>query len=368
MQELPSAYITRSPYWFRLSRRSVGLAARLGAPMFVAFPLALLCTLALSGCGTSSEAEPSPLSLQSPFRVVTTTGMVRDIVERIVGDKGHVVGLMGDGVDPHLYKPTANDVRQLARADVVFYSGLMLEGRMESALEQVKRRGRAVFAVTEGLDRSVLIYPDNAPGHPDPHVWMDVSLWRQCAQRVATLLEQLDPDNASHYRSNFATYAAELAELDAYVRDAIQSIPEPQRVLVTAHDAFAYFSRAYGIPVRSAQGISTESEPGVNDINALVDFLVERKIRAIFVETSVSQANLRAVLEGAASKGWEARIGGRLFSDAMGPEGTYEGTYIGMIDHNATTIAEALGGKVPERGFRGQLQRAANSNSSTAQP
>jgi manganese/zinc/iron transport system substrate-binding protein len=184
---------------------------------------------------------------------------------------------------------------------------------------------------------------------------MDVAAWSECVGLVAEKLVRFDPAHAEEYRQNATGYRAELQRLDQYVRTAIASIPEQQRVLVTAHDAFHYFSRAYEIPVRSIQGISTESEAGVNDINRLVDFLAERKIKAIFVETSVSEKNIRAVVEGTAQKGWNVAIGGALFSDAMGRAGTYEGTYIGMIDHNATTIARALGGDAPEKGLLGKL-------------
>jgi manganese/zinc/iron transport system substrate-binding protein len=184
---------------------------------------------------------------------------------------------------------------------------------------------------------------------------MDVSLWSECVAHVAKVLGEFDPPNKDYYQQNAERYQQELQSLDDYVRQVITSIPEQQRALVTAHDAFEYFSRAYDIPVRSAQGISTESEPGVNDINSLVDFIVENKIKAIFVETSVSKSNLMAVIEGAASKGWKVEIGGQLFSDAMGAEGTYEGTYVGMLDHNATVIARALGGDAPEQGMNGKL-------------
>lgn len=321
--------------------------------------LAAIVLLAASGCGPAAGPATQPVKLRSPYRIVTTCGMVTDIVRQVVGDKAEVVGLMGAGVDPHLYKPTSNDVRELMSADLVFYSGLMLEGRMEEALAQVQRRGRPVFAVTEGISRQRLLQAEDASGHPDPHVWMDVALWRECTEWVAGKLSELDPANRDHYLARSADYASELQELDDYIRNVIATIPDQQRVLVTAHDAFGYFSRAYEIPVKSAQGISTESEPGVNDINELVNFLVERKIRAIFVESSVSQANLRAVLEGAASKGWSAEIGGQLFSDAMGPEGSYEGTYLGMLDHNATTITRALGGEAPPGGYRGRLAATA---------
>jgi len=285
--------------------------------------------------------------------------MVTDMVRHVAGERGEVTGLMGEGVDPHLYKPTANDVKQLARADVIFYNGLSLEGRLESTLQQLQRRGRSVFAVTDGLSESEQISLGGADGHRDPHVWMDVALWHQCTRHVAETLGQLDPDYREDYLARSADYGEKLTQLDQYIREVIASIPPERRVLVTAHDAFQYFSRAYEIPVQSAQGISTESEPGVHDINELVAFLVERQIGAIFVETSVSESNLQAVIEGTRSRGGTISIGGKLFSDAMGPAGTYEGTYLGMMDHNATTIARALGGQVPPGGWRGLLSKSA---------
>lgn len=332
-------------WWFWLSGRTFAL---------------LLLACALGGCGKNSSSMPQAgssagFSGSYPYTLVTTTGMVRDAVATIAGDKAEVIGLMGEGVDPHLYKPTRNDVRQLMEADIVFYSGLLLEGRMSDTFTQIARTGKPVYAITEGIDESFLLQPEGATGHWDPHVWMDVAAWSECVGFAAEKLAQFDPANAGAYRQNATEYRAQLKQLDDYVRRVIASIPQQQRVLITAHDAFQYFSRAYDIPVRSIQGISTESEAGVNDINRLVDFIVERKIRAIFVETSVSEKNIQAVVEGAAQKGWNVAVGGELFSDAMGKPGTYEGTYIGMIDHNATTIARALGGEASEKGFLGKL-------------
>lgn len=328
----------------------------------------LYCVIAasLSGCDASAQTRPSgsPDSNQSslgtfsgsyPYKVVTTCGMVTDIVRNVVGEKGEVAGVMGEGVDPHLYKPTRNDVKQLMEADIIFYSGLMLEGRMGDTFTRVARNGKPVYAVTEEIDPSSLREPPEFEGHWDPHVWMDVIAWAQCVEFVGKALGEFDPPNADYYRENAESYRAELEKLDTYVREVIATIPQDQRVLVTAHDAFGYFSRAYNIPVRSVQGLTTESEPSVDDINELVRFIVERKVGAIFIESSVSEKNIRAVIEGAADRGWKVAIGGELFSDAMGAPKTYQGTYVGMIDHNATTIARALGGSAPLRGMQGKL-------------
>ena len=315
--------------------------------------LLLLLLAALVGCDSPSVSGPRQVG---PYRIVTTCGMVTDITKRIAGDKAQVSGLMGEGVDPHLYKPTRGDVKQLSEADVIIYSGLLLEGRMADQFTKLARL-KPVYAVTEEVaeEPGFLIHPAAVEGHADPHVWMDVAAWSRCAGTVAKALSEYDPPNASYYQANAAAYQQELNELDAYVKRVIASIPEEQRVLITAHDAFEYFSRAYEIPVMSIQGISTESEAGVNDINRLVDAIVKRKISAVFIETSVSPKNIQAVLEGAANQGWKVKIGGELYSDAMGPANTYEGTYLGMLDHNATLIARSLGGEAPAGGFQGKL-------------
>ena len=209
--------------------------------------------------------------------------------------------------------------------------------------------------MSESLDREILRKPPEFDGHFDPHVWMDVKLWSQCVSAVASGMSEFDEAHTSEYRDRAESYQKELEGLDEYVRGVIDSIPREQRLLVTAHDAFGYFDRAYGLEVKSVQGISTDSEAGVADINSLVDLLVARKIGAIFVESSVSDKGLRAVIEGAAKQDRKVRVGGELFSDAMGQSGTYRGTYIGMIDHNATVIARELGGQAPEGGFQGKL-------------
>ena len=320
---------------------------------FNSLAMALLAITGLSGCaGSTSPKSTDAKSL----RIVTTTGMVTDIVQRVVGERAQVVGLIGSGVDPHLFKATRYDIKQLQQADLVFYSGLKLEGRMQDALEQVDRAGRPVVAVTSALEKSYLRSPPEFEGHYDPHVWMDVAAWGLCVNRVVETLVQTDPEHAEEYRENGKRYQSELEQLDQYVREVIASIPASQRVLVTAHDAFGYFSRSYGIEVRSVQGVSTEAEAGVHDVNRLVDYLVERKLPAIFVESSVNAKNIQAVIEGTASRNVTVQIGGELYSDAMGAAGTYEGTYIGMLDHNATRIARALGGTAPEKGLHGRLR------------
>ena len=306
-------------------------------------------------CSTACADSPSPV--KTPYRVVCTVGMVTDIVSRIAGDRAVVEGIIGEGVDPHLYQATRADIAKLLAADIVFYNGLMLEGKMADSLVKVGRK-RPVYAVTELIDEKKLLEPPEFAGHFDPHIWMDVSLWKAAAQMVAKTLTEFDRGGEDVYRTNAETLSRELDALHDYARRAIATIPKERRVLVTAHDAFNYFGRAYDIDVVGIQGISTESEAGIADINRIVNLLVERKVQAVFVETSVSEKNIRALCEGAASRAHQVTIGGSLFSDAMGRAGTYEGTYIGMIDHNVTTIVRALGGEAPAKGMQGKLTAA----------
>ena len=323
--------------------------------VFVALNAVLV---AISGCSSSEAVAPrSTTADNSPrVRIVTTTGMVTDLVRTVAGEHAELIPLMGPGIDPHLFKPTRNDVKKLFDANIVFYSGLMLEHRMEESLEQLSKSGHNVVAITEKLDRSRLRSPPDFAGQYDPHVWMDVELWSDCLPWIAEKLAAADPKHAEEFQQRAQAAQQELRGLDEYCRKVVQSIPESQRVLVTAHDAFGYFGQRYGLEVRSVQGVTTESEAGIQDVNALVDFLVEKKLPAIFVESSVNSKNIQAVIEGCRSRGVSVKIGGELYSDAMGAAGTYEGTYIGMLDANATRIARALGGTPPERGLRDQLE------------
>jgi manganese/zinc/iron transport system substrate-binding protein len=293
-----------------------------------------------------------------PFRVTATTGMVADIVHQVAGDRGEVTAIIGEGIDPHLYVPTRSDVAALMDADIVFYSGLLLEGKMTDTLVKVARGGRPVHAVTELVDESVLLAPEEFAGHFDPHLWMDVAGWMLAVDAVTGALAAFDPDGADGYRERASGYRDTLNELHEYALRVIGSVPEQQRILVTAHDAFNYFGRAYGLEVEGIQGMSTESEAGLDRINRLVDLLVTRQVGAVFVESTIADRNVRALIEGAAARGHTVAVGGELYSDAMGQPGTYEGTYVGMLDHNITTVARALGGNAPERGLQGKLSHA----------
>lgn len=310
--------------------------------------------LLMAGCGERAGGQGAG-ERQYPYRVVTTVGMVGDIVRNVAGEKANVQTLIGEGVDPHLYRPTPGDINALLKSQVIFYSGLMLEGKMADTLVSLSRHGKPVHAVTELLDPQYLLEPPQLQGHYDPHVWMDVAAWSLAVKQVANALAEFDPDNAEYYQANATGYRAELARLDEYARNSLASIPKNSRVLITAHDAFNYFGRAYGLDVLGIQGISTADEASVSDINRLVDAIISRDVKAVFVESSVPEKNVRALIEGVAARGRSITVGGELYSDAMGPAGTYEGTYIGMLDHNITAIARALGGSAPAAGMQGNL-------------
>ncbi len=317
----------------------------IGRRRLLAAPLLALPGLAPVGARAQGTAAAP--------RIVSTVAMVGDLVREIGGHRVRADTLLGEGGEPHTDRPTRADAARLNAADMSFYNGLLLEGQMTDVFVRLARAGKPVFAVTELLAADQLLKEDD--GKDDPHVWMDVSLWARAAERVRDELIRFRPGDAEVVRRNGADLASRLSALDAYITDVIGSIPERRRVLVTAHDAFGYFSRRYGIAVEGVQGLSTEAEAGLKRIQELVDMMVERRVPAVFVETSVNDRNVRALVEGAAARGQRVAIGGALFSDAMGAPGTYEGSYVGMMDHNATTIARALGGEAPVRGLNGRL-------------
>lgn len=275
----------------------------------------------------------------SRIHAVCTTGMVADLVREIGGEHVRVKQLMREGIDPHTYKACMGDIHALAGADVVFYSGLHLEGKLTETLERLSRH-KYVVAVTDVLDPEVLL--SEQEGVVDPHVWFDVSLWSQTAEPVAQALSKLDPENADLYRERAELYRGRLLTLHEEVRQRIATIPKEQRVLVTAHDAFHYFERAYDIEVQAIQGISTESEAGLHEINELVRYIADRGVKAVFVENTIDESNIRSLIEGCAAKGHRVRVGGELYSDSLGKVGTPEGTYVGMVQHNVDVIAGAL--------------------------
>jgi manganese/zinc/iron transport system substrate-binding protein len=312
-------------------------------PRFFAILLSLMLIMLLVGCGQSSEPESADLSSR-PIRVVATVGMIADVAENIGGERVTVTGLMGPGVDPHLYKATEGDVTTLTEADVIFYNGLHLEAKMGEVLEQMGSRTRTQ-AVTDAIDELELLSPPEFEGAHDPHVWFDVQLWMSAAEAIRDTLIEVDPGSEDLYRANAEAYLDELEKLDDHVREQTSRVPEQQRVLITAHDAFNYFGEAYGFDVRGLQGISTATEAGTGDVQELATFIAEREIPAIFVESSVPVRNIEAVQAAVQAKGFEVSIGGELFSDAMGDAGTEEGTYLGMVRHNVDTIVDALLGQ-----------------------
>ncbi|MFK8114479.1 MAG: metal ABC transporter solute-binding protein, Zn/Mn family [Rubripirellula sp.] len=307
--------------------------------------MALLWVALAAGCNRSSATATS--SGEGKPQIVTTTGMVRDMVAALVGEDADVVAIMGAGVDPHLYQPSRGDSVKLQRANVVVYNGLHLEGRLGEVLESRSKAGGATIAVGETLRREQLMDAD--AGLHDPHIWMDVSLWSQAMSHVAEALADALPDHAEKIRQRAVDYGQRLAGLHAEGAAAMDTIPESQRVLVTAHDAFRYFGRQYGVEVHGVQGVSTISDAAISDVNRLVELIVAKKVPAVFFESSVSPRQVKAIVEGARRKGLEVSSDSTLLSDSMGADNTPEGTYIGMMRYNFHTIAVALGGKVPAR-------------------
>ena len=305
--------------------------------------ISLCLIVVLVGTGCDPKGQPD-MSTDSKLRVVTTIGMITDVVRNVGAERVDVVGMMGPGVDPHLYKLTAKDVQRLGSAHLIFYNGLHLESKMGDVLAKMQGNTKTV-AVTDAVNQDMLLSPPEFEGQFDPHLWFDVTLWMKTVGKVRDALSEFDPDNTMMYWTNAERYLARLAELHQYVKSQAERVPPQQRVLVTAHDAFNYFGKAYGFEVRGLQGISTATEAGIADVQALATFIAERRIPAVFVESSVSSRSLEAVQAAVRSKGFDVKIGGELFSDAMGNEGTPEGTYIGMVRHNIDTIVNALVGE-----------------------
>lgn len=307
---------------------------------FTCFGLAL-CFGCKTDEGTSAGSANSKSTVAGPLYVVTTTGMIADTARAVAGTLAKVESLMQTGVDPHLYKASQSDVRRLTEADIIFYNGLHLEGKMGDILKKVGRR-RPVVAVGEALDKADLRRPAEYSGAHDPHIWFDVSLWLKTVGPVVEALKRLQPANAAVFTANGEKWKTQLQALDSWVSAEIATIPEKRRVLVTAHDAFGYFGRRYKIEVVGLQGMSTVTQAGLNDVERVVDLIVKRRLKAIFVESSVPRRTIEAVQEACKKKGHTVAIGGQLFSDAMGRPGTVEGTYLGMVRHNVKTIVGAL--------------------------
>lgn len=290
----------------------------------------------LNGCAPGNQGKRT-----GKLKVLATTGMIYDAVINIAKDSVEAAALMGPGVDPHLYKATQGDLSRLSEADVVFYNGLHLEGKMGEVLEKLGRV-KPVVAVAAKVPEEKLRDTPLFAGNYDPHIWFDVQLWKSAVTEVGKTLMEQDATNAAYYQKNMDEYLQKLDSLHSWVITQIASIPDNQRILVTAHDAFGYFGDAYNIEVNGLQGISTQAEFGLKDIADLVNLIVDRKVKAVFVETSVSERAINAVVDGCTQRGHQVTIGGNLYSDAMGEFGTAEGTYIGMVTANVNTIVSSL--------------------------
>ncbi len=302
--------------------------------LFQAFIATMILSL-LFGCSTEPQIDDGKI------QIVATTGMIADVAQNIAGDKATVISLMGPGVDPHLYRASEGDVQRLTNADIILYNGLHLEAKLAEIFEKMSTSKKTV-AVAGNIPTHLLLDSPAYEGQYDPHVWFDVTLWILAAERIRDELMAFDSANSETYMVNAETYIATLNALHEEVAAKALSIPEDQRVLITAHDAFNYFGKQYGFEVMGLQGISTASEAGAQDVQQLASLIAERKIKAIFVESSVPRRNIEAVQEAVAAKGWNVQIGGSLYSDAMGDKSTFEGTYIGMVTHNIDTITNAL--------------------------
>lgn len=296
----------------------------------------------LTGCSATEEGASATDLADRKVRVTTTTNFITDTVRELGGDRVEVTGLMGAGVDPHLYKASAGDVGQLRDADLIVYGGLNLEGKMADLLDELAERQTTV-AITKDIPRARLLAPPQGTAFDhDPHVWFDVGLWRIAARTAAAALKAKDPAHAAVYDANLARYLEQLSVVDVEVRAQIASIPRARRVLVTSHDAFGYFARRYDVDVVAIQGISTVTEATTASVRRVAEVIATRRVKAAFIESSVPRQTIDAVLAAARRRGADVRIGGSLFSDAAGDAGTPEGTYVGMLRANAETITKGL--------------------------
>ncbi len=302
--------------------------------------MAGILMLLILSCGNSKGNGEEKKSDTGKIKIVTTTTMLTDLVKTIGGDKVEVSGLMGEGVDPHLYIAGAGDIKKLTEADIVIYGGLHLEGKMTEIFEKMEKENKKIINVGDKLDKSKIVMEEE--NVPDPHVWFDTELWKNEAEIVAAELSKINEENSAYYMENLQKYKMELDELTSYIKSSINEIPEKSRVLVTAHDAFGYFGKQFGLEVKAIQGVSTDSETGTKNINDLADFIVKRDIKAIFVESSVPKKSIEALQEAVKSKGKEVKIGGELYSDSLGDKEHNTDTYIKTVKANADTIVNAL--------------------------
>lgn len=309
--------------------------------VWICLPLALIGAVCMSaGCGKSGEPAPKETG---KMKVVATTTMLTDLSKEIGGDKVEVAGLMKAGVDPHLYQAGAGDVDAMNKADIVVYNGIHLEGKMGSIFDNLAKNKKPMIRVSDGIEASTLLdFEEDGEKTKDPHIWFSVNNWKKAAGEVCKGFSSKDPQNKSYYESNLNAYLAKLDDLDKEIKKEVAVVPENARVLVTAHDAFAYFARDYGFEVKGIQGISTASEAGTSDISELARFIANHKIKAVFVESSVPHKTIESLQAAVKANGFDVSIGGELFSDSLGDASTKEGTYIGMYEHNIKTITGAL--------------------------
>ncbi|HRF09772.1 MAG TPA: zinc ABC transporter substrate-binding protein [Xanthobacteraceae bacterium] len=316
----------------------------------------MLRILALGILGVLTLAWPTGAKAQErPLKVVATVSMLADAVRAVGGTRVDVTSLLGEGVDPHTYRPTRADIAKLSGADLIVANGLHLEAQLDQTLKTLAASKPVLFAAGK-ISPDRLLADEDYKDRRDPHVWMDPKLWAIVVEAVRDALIARDPAGKAAFEAGAKNYLAEIKRIDDYAQRILATVPEGSRVLVTAHDAFGYFGRAYGFDVKGIQGLSTESEAGLKRIEELVSLLVAKKIRAVFVESSVPERNVRALVEGARARGHQVIVGGELYSDALGTPGSYEGTLVGMLDHNVTTISRALGGQTPARGLNGKLK------------
>ncbi|AFS77426.1 zinc transport system periplasmic zinc-binding protein TroA [Gottschalkia acidurici 9a] len=299
-----------------------------------------LLVLTLIGCNNKPQDEITDSKENEKIKVVATTTMITDLVKAIGGENIEVQGLVGPGIDPHLYKASAGDVNKMQNADAIFYNGLYLEGKMGEIFENLEKINIKTVAISKDIDKSELLQSEEFEGNFDPHIWFDVSLWIKATETVKNSLIELDAANKQEYEKNAEEYMEQLRKLNQYVIDKVEKVPQEKRILITAHDAFNYFGRAYKFEVKGLQGISTASEAGTSDVKNLAEFIVEEKIPAIFIESSLPRRNVEALQEAVKARGFDVEIGGELFSDSLGEVGTEGGDYAGMVKHNIDTITK----------------------------
>lgn len=297
--------------------------------------LLVLATITILSCKKNTTDN-------GKLNIVTTTTMITDLVKNIGGDVINVQGLMGSGVDPHLYKASEGDVTKLAEANIIFYGGLHLEGKLVEVFEKMKHQNINTVALADALDQKTLISSEYFAGNKDPHIWFNIGYWKTITTYVVKILSETNPEHKEAFEANGKAYLEKLAALEVEIKSIIETLPQEKRILVTAHDAFSYFGKEYGFKVVGLQGISTATEAGVQDVQKLATFIIENQVKAIFIESSVPKRTIEALKAAVNSKDHQVEIGGTLYSDALGNAGTVEGTYIGMFKYNVNTIVNAL--------------------------